>query len=66
MCSDGHIRVVGETEEDLKDGRLRGRVELCLGGRYGTICEERWNNQDASVVCRQLELSPHGSSISLL
>ena len=33
---------------------------MCLGGRYGTICDEMWNNQDASVVCRQLGLSPYG------
>ena len=47
----------------MKDGRRRGRVEVCLGGRYGTICDERWNNQDASVVCRQLDLSPYGMLI---
>ena len=63
VCSDGHIKVVGETEADVKDGRRRGRVEVCLGGRYGTICDERWNNQDASVVCRQLDLSPYGMLI---
>ena len=65
LCSDGDIRVIGETEDDLKDGCLRGRVELCLGGRYGTICEERWNNQDASVVCRQLGFPPFGMYISV-
>ena len=62
LCSDGHIRVVGETEEDVKDGRQRGRVEVCLGGRYGTICDERWNKGVASVICRQLGFSPYGIS----
>ena len=64
LCSDGHVRVVSETEEDLKDGRLRGRVEVCLNGRYGTICDTEFDGQDASVVCRQLGLSPYGNSVS--
>ena len=61
VCSDGDIRVVGESEEDVKDGRLRGRVEVCLRGRYGTICDETFNGVDASVICRQLGLSPYGN-----
>ena len=64
LCSDGHVRVVNEIEEDLKDGRLRGRVEVCLNGRYGTICDTEFDGQDASVVCRQLGLSPYGNSVS--
>ena len=60
ICSDGQVKVIGETEDDVKDGRLRGRVEVCLGGRFGTVCDETWNDQDASVVCRQLGLSPYG------
>ena len=39
---------------------IRGRVEICIGGRFGTICEKLWTNQDASVACKQLGYSTYG------
>lgn len=78
-CIDGTVRLlVGEgydyyepgfsqyDELDIYDkGGLRaGRVEVCIHEQYGTVCDDEWDNIDASVVCKQLGFSPYGSSLS--
>ena len=58
--AEGAIRLRGGTIS------REGRVEMCLGGVWGTICDDGWGTSDARVVCRQLGYPTIGVSVMLV
>ena len=51
-CTHGDIRLVGTGTSSS-----RGRVEVCVNNRWGTVCDDSWSTIDARVACRQLGYS---------
>jgi serine/threonine protein kinase len=51
QCVDGAVRLAG----GLSD--MGGRVELCDGGVWGSVCNHGFGDSEAKVVCKQLGFS---------
>ena len=59
-CTNRTLQLVGG------QSTAEGRVEVCINGVWGSVCHNSWDNNDARVVCRQLELPYPGSVYKLL
>ena len=60
-CIDGDVRLINRGSGDNE-----GRVEVCIGNVWGTVCHGSWGVMDARVICSQLELPSECESLVLV
>ena len=49
--SNGALRLV-----DSESTQFGGRPEVYYNNEWGTVCNERWGNADATVACRHVQV----------
>lgn len=57
-CSDREVRLVA------RDSLASGQVEVCEDSTWGRACSSGWDQNEASVVCRQLGFTVAGRSVA--
>ena len=59
-CTNGEVRLVGGASNNT------GTVQVCLNQRFGTICDDFFDNYAAQVVCSGLGFQRSGKILTEL
>ena len=59
-CTDGDLRLMGGSNS------LEGRVEVCINRAWGTICDNGFNAEDATVICNHFEVPYKSKSFKII
>ena len=54
QCEDGDVQLVGGSHY------REGRVEVCRNQKWGRVCDDMWDENESTIVCRQLGFSEEG------
>ena len=56
------MKVFEESCSSSWRGVVEGRVEICMNNEYQSVCDDRWDVQEARIVCQQLLHSSRGKT----
>ena len=58
-CTDGEVSVVGGSSS------REGRLEICVNGAWGTVCDKSFDVNNAVVICNQLGYTGLGLFVAI-
>ena len=61
-CNDSDVRLF-QSEGDMKN---EGQVQVCSSSRWGMVCSDFWDTNDAKVICRQLGYDVEGKLTTIM
>lgn len=57
-CQTGEVRLTDSLGTEPKIGR----VEVCINGKWGAVCNSGWGAEEEAIVCRQLRNTPNSKT----
>ena len=56
-CEERDIRITNQKVNTSGNTfTIAGGLQICVGSQWGTVCQNKWSENNAIVACRQLGL----------